>query len=94
MTLSDKTPEDKQKLKSGITGVVILLILGGGGSAIISEVTGVDLETLCQTDLDTGEEICIENDDAKSMVSEIFSWIGILVAGVGFAGLVIAGLKY
>lgn len=77
MTLSDKTPEDKQKLKSGIMGVVILLILGTGGAAIISEVTGVDLETLCQTDLDTGEEICIENDDAKSMVSEIFSWIGI-----------------
>ncbi len=51
MVLSDKTPEDKQKLKSAITGVVVLLILGGGGSAIISEVTGVDIETLCQTDL-------------------------------------------
>jgi len=94
MTLSDKTPEDKQKLKSGIMGVVILLILGSGGSAIIGEITGVDIETLCQTDLDTGEEICIDNDDAKSMVSEIFSWVSILVAGVGFAGLIIAGLKY
>ncbi len=94
MVLSDKTPEDKQKLKSAITGVVILLILGGGGSAIISKFTGVDLETLCQTDLDTGVEICIDNDDAKSFVSEMFSWIGIIVAGVAFAGLVIAGLKY
>lgn len=94
MTLSDKTPEDKQKLKSGIMGVVILLILGTGGAAIISEVTGVDLETLCQTDLDTGEEVCIDNEDAKSMISEIFSWVGILIAGVGFAGLIVAGLKY
>ena len=94
MTLSDKTPEDKQKLKSGIMGVVILLILGTGGSAIISEVTGVDLETLCQTDLDTGKEVCIDNEDAKSMVSEIFSWIGIIIGGVAFAGLIIAGLKY
>ena len=94
MVLSDKTPEDKQKLKSAITGVVVLLILGGGGSAVISEVTGVDIETLCQTDLDTGEETCVDNDDAKSFVSEIFSWIGILVAGVSFAGLIIAGLKY
>ena len=94
MVLSDKTPEDKQKLKSAITGVVILLILGSGGSAIISEVTGVDIETLCQTDLDTGEEKCIDNVDAKSFVSEIFSWIGIIVAGVAFAGLIMAGLKY
>ena len=94
MTLSDKTPEDKQKLKSGIMGVIILLILGSGGSAIISEVTGVDIETLCQTDMETGEEVCIENEDAKSFVSEAFSWVAILVGGVGFAGLVIAGLKY
>ena len=94
MVLSDKSPEDKQKLKSAITGVVILLILGGGGSAVISEVTGVDIEELCQTDLDTGEETCIDNDDAKSIVSEAFFWASILVAGVAFAGLVIAGLKY
>ena len=94
MVLSDKTPEDKQKLKSAIIGVVVLLALGSGGSAIISEFTGVDIETLCQTDLDTNEETCIDNDDAKSFVSEIFSWIGIIVAGVSFAGLIIAGLKY
>ncbi len=94
MTLSDKTPEDKQKLKSAIIGVVVLLALGSGGSAIISEFTGVDIETLCQTDLDTGEETCIDNDDAKSIVSDIFFWASILVAGVAFAGLVIAGLKY
>jgi len=54
----------------------------------------VDIETLCQTDLDTSEETCIDNDDAISFVSEIFSWIGIIVAGVSFAGLIIAGLKY
>lgn len=94
MTLSDKTPDDKQKLKSGIMEVIILLILGSGGSAIIGEVTGVDLETLCQTDLDTGEEKCIDNDDAKSVVSEAFSWIAIIVAIVAFGGLIIAGLKY
>ncbi len=94
MTLSDKTPEDKQKLKSGIMGVVILLILGSGGAALIGEITGVDIETLCQTDKETGEEICIDNDDAKSFVSEIFSWIGIIIGGVAFAGLIIAGLKY
>ncbi len=94
MVLSDKTPEDKQKLKSAITGVVVLLILGGGGSAIIGEVTGVDIETLCQTDLESGEETCIDNDDAKSMVSDGFFWASILVAGVAFAGLLIAGLKY
>ncbi len=94
MVLSDKTPEDKQKLKSAIIGVVVLLALGSGGSAIISEFTGVDIETLCQTDLDTNEETCIDNEDAKSFVSEIFSWIGIIVAGVSFAGLIIAGLKY
>jgi len=94
MTLSDKTPEDKQKLKSGIMGVVILLILGSGGSVLIGEITGVDLETLCQTDSETGEEVCVENEDVKSMVSEAFSWVAILVGAVGFAGLVIAGLKY
>ena len=94
MVLSDKIPADKQNLKSAIMGVVVLLALGGGGSAVISEVTGVDIETLCQTDLDTGEETCVDNDDAKSFVSEIFSWIGIIVAGVAFAGLIIAGLKY
>ena len=94
MVLSDKTGEDKQKIKSAIIGVVVLLALGSGGSAIISEFTGVDIETLCKTDLDTGEETCIDNDDAKSVVSEIFSWIGIIVAGVAFGGLIIAGLKY
>ena len=94
MVLSDKVPADKQSLKSAIMGVVVLLALGGGGSAVISEVTGVDIETLCQTDLDTGEEKCVDNDDAKSFVSEIFSWIGIIVAGVAFAGLIMAGLKY
>ena len=94
MVFSDKIPADKQNLKSAITGVVVLLILGSGGSAIISEVTGVDIETLCQTDLDTGEETCVDNDDAKSFVSEIFSWIAILVAGASFGGLIIAGIKY
>jgi len=94
VVLSDKVPADKQNLKSAIMGVAILLILGSGGSAVISEVTGVDIETLCQTDLESGEEVCIDNDDAKSMVSEMFFWASILVAGVAFAGLIIAGLKY
>lgn len=94
MVLSDKTPEDKQKLKSGIIGVVVLLVLGSGGSAVISEVTGVEIETLCQIDDDTGVETCIENEDAKSMVSEGFVWVGILVAIISFAGLVISGIKY
>jgi len=94
MVLSDKVPADKQSLKSAIMGVVVLLALGGGGSAVISEVTGVDIETLCQTDLESGVETCVDNDDAKSFVSEIFSWIGIIVAGVAFAGLIMAGLKY
>ena len=72
----------------------MLFSLGSSGSAIISEFTGVDIETLCQTDPDTGDEKCIDNDDAILFVSEIFSWIGIIVAGVSFAGLIIAGLKY
>lgn len=94
MALSEKSPEDKQKFKSAITGVAILLIIGVFSSSVITEITGVNVESLCKTDPDTKEERCLDNDDAKTMVSEAFFWVGILISGIAFAVLIIAGIKY
>jgi len=94
MALSEKQPADKQNFKSAIQGVAILLIIGTFGAGAITSMTGVDVENLCKTDLDTGEERCIDDDDAKSLVSEGFFWASIAVAGIGFAVLIIAGIKY
>ena len=94
MALSEKSPEDKQKFKSALIGVVVLLVIGVFASSVITEITGVNVETLCKTDLDTKEERCLENDDAKSMVGEAFFWVGILISGIAFAVLIIAGIKY
>lgn len=94
MAICEKTPEDKQKFKSALTGVAILLIIGAFGAGGITAFTGVDVESLCKTDLETGEIRCIDDDDAKSMVLDAFFWLSILVAAVGFAVLVLAGIKY
>ena len=94
MAISEKSPEDKQKFKAALTGVAILLIIGSFGAGGITSFTGVDVESLCKTDLDTQEVRCVDDDDAKSMVLDIFFWLSILVAGVGFGVLVMAGIKY
>ena len=94
MVASDKTPEDKQKLKSALTGVVVLLVISGIGALFISEFTGVDIETLCVIDEDTNEERCVENDDAKSMVTDLFFWASVSVGIVAFFALLLAGIKY
>ncbi len=93
MATSDKTPEDKQKFKNALIGVIVLLAIGSFGSMLITEVTGVDVENLCQTNED-GEERCIDNEDIKSVVSDLFYWSAIGVAGIGFFVLIIAGIKY
>lgn len=95
MVLSEKSPEDKQKLKSGIMAVAVLLAIGSFGPLIISEVTGVDVNELCQKETDQSE--CIEkamNGEIKSALQEGLGWVSILVALISFVGLMIAGAKF
>ena len=97
MVLSEKTPEDKQKLKNGIMGVFILLALGSFGPLIISEVTGVDVDKLCVREVDNANAECIEkamNGEIKDAVLEGLGWMSIIVAVVAMIGFLVAGVKY
>lgn len=95
MVLSEKDPEDKQRLKNGIVGVVILLVLGSISPMIIGEFTGIDLDELCEEDEEGSE--CVErikNQEIKSTLQEALGYVSIVIAIVGFVGLVIVGVKY
>lgn len=97
MVFSEKSNEDKQKLKEGIKAVGILLAIFSLGPFVISEVTGVDFEELCVETKDEKKKECIENakvNDIKSGFQEGLKWFAIAVAFAALVGLGIAGLKY
>ncbi len=94
MVLSEKDPEDKQKMKSGVIGVVVLLVLGSLSPLIIEEFTDVDLETLCEKGRNGTDIECLEEGDIKSTVLEGLGYVSIIIAIVGFVGFVIVGVKY
>jgi len=97
MGFSDKTPEDKQKLKNGIMGVLILVGLGMGGPWIMGAMTGVDSETLC-VEREGLAPICPEGEDAKYAVETtqlVFQlYIPLTVFVLGVVAFLIIGIKY
>lgn len=93
MVLSEKDPDDKQKLKSGVIGVVVLLVLGSLSPVIIEEFTGVDIETLCEEGED-GSAQCLREGDIKSTILDGLGYVALVVAIIGFVGLIIVGVKY
>ncbi len=94
MVLSEKDPEDKQKMKNGVIGVVVLLVLGSLSPLIIEEFTDVDLETLCEKSQNGTDIECLEDGGIKSTVLEGLGYVSIIIAIVGFVGFVIVGVKY
>lgn len=94
MVLSEKDPEDKQKMKNGVIGVVVLLVLGSLSPLIIEEFTDVDLETLCEKAQGGADPECLEEGDIKTTVLEGLGYVSIIIAIVGFVGFVIVGVKY
>ena len=98
MVFSEKEPEDKTKLKNGLVGVAVLLIIGSLSPTIISEFTGVDLDTLCEDVPDDApdgtEPNCLEEGDVKKAVLEGLGYVAFAIALCGFGGLVIVGVKY
>ena len=68
MAISEKSPKDMKKLKSGVIGVVLLRVPGALSPVIIAEFTGVDLDDLCETvtkDDGTTEKVCLEDGEIK-----------------------------
>ena len=98
MVFSEKEPEDKTKLKNGVVGVAVLLVIGSLSPTIISEFTGVDLDTLCEdvpADAPPGTSPnCLEDGDVKKAILESIGYVAIVIALCGFVGLVIVGVKY
>ncbi|MCE2499193.1 MAG: hypothetical protein J4F28_09495 [Nitrosopumilaceae archaeon] len=93
MVLSEKDPEDKQKMKNGVIGVVVLLVLGSLSPLIIEEFTNVDLETLCEKNQNGTDIECLDEGGIKSTVLEGLGYVSIIIAIVGFVGFVIVGVK-
>ncbi len=98
MGLSERSPEDKQKLKSGIQAVVILVAAGMFGPIIMAEVTGVNVETLCVTD-DNDVEQCLEDEgykrDLKSGIKDALNfWLPLAIFLIGTMTIAIIGIKY
>lgn len=97
MGLSDKSPEDKQKLKNGIYGIIVLFALGMGGPWIAGAMTGVNSETLC-VEKEGQASICPEGKDAKAAVEltqmALKLYIPLIVFVMGVVAMLILGLKY
>ncbi|MCE2499139.1 MAG: hypothetical protein J4F28_09215 [Nitrosopumilaceae archaeon] len=94
MVLSEKDPEDKKKMKSGVIGVVVLLVLGSLSPLIIEEFTNIDLETLCEKSQNGTDVECLDKGDIRTAVLEGLGYVSIIIAIVGFVGFVIVGVKY
>lgn len=94
MVLSEKSEDDKKKLKSGLIGVAVLLIIGALAPTIIGEFTGVDLETLCEEGEEGAKDTCVKPGDFKAIITDGIGYVGIIIALVGFFGLIIVGVKY
>ncbi|MDE0266642.1 MAG: hypothetical protein OXK17_06450 [Thaumarchaeota archaeon] len=97
MVFSEKAPEDMKKLKSGVLGVVILLVLGSLSPTIIQEFTGVDLETLCGKGETppAGATDCLDTSgDISKQVFKALGSVPIVVAVIAFVGFAIVGGKY
>lgn len=103
MALSEKSPADMAKLRSGIIGVAILIVLGTLAPMIIYETTGVDLGDLCiDEDPNTDEDSpglgitadCEEDNDIRETVLEALGYVSIVVAVVGFVMLIVIGIRY
>ncbi len=93
MVLSEKDPEDKQKLKNGVIGVVILLVLGSLSPLIIEEFTGVDIDSLCETNTN-GTQTCLQDGGVKTAMMDALGYVSLVIAVIGFVGLIIVGVKY
>lgn len=93
MVLSEKETGDRQKLKNGIIGVIVLLALGTLTPAIIEEVTGVDVATLCEEDAE-GNTVCPEGGLGTDIVTDALGYVSIVVAVIGFIMMVIVAIKY
>ncbi len=97
MAASEKSPEDKQKLKAGIMGIIILVICGTAGPWIMGEMTGIDPDSMC-VEKEGEDPICPEGELGEKIVSEskiafqLYLPLGVFIIGVIF--LAIVGLKY
>jgi|APSaa5957512535_1039671.scaffolds.fasta_scaffold02143_7 hypothetical protein len=100
MAISERSPEDKQKLKSGIHAVVILVACGMLGPVIMAEVTGVNVDTLCvTTDGETDSEQCLDDEgykgEFKSGLKEGLNfWLPLAVFMIGSIVIAYLGIKY
>ena len=100
MVLSEE--KDTAKLKSGLVAVAVLLVLGALSPAIIEQFTGVNLSDLtCEEETTnsggtttTKSEACLEDGEFKTAIFEALSYVSLIVALVGFAGLIIVGVRY
>ena len=90
--------KDTKALKSGVIGVVVLLVLGSISPMIIGEFTGIDLDTLCAKGEvpPAGEESCIntEDPDLGDNLLNALGYIPVVVAVVALVGFTIVGVKY
>ena len=100
MALSEKSEEDKKKVKSGVIGVVVLLVLGSLGPVMISEFTGVDVtaDALCADKNDDGDTTdageCLDGGEFEVQVIRALGYVSYAIAIVGFVALVVVGVKY
>ncbi len=94
MALSDKEADAKKNLKSGVIGVAVLLVMGLLGPVIIGELTGVDLETLCEEGAEPGTDACPEDGEITEIITTALGYVSTIVAIIGFVALLIIGIKY
>ena len=95
MVLSEE--KNKDQLKSGLIAVAVLLVLGALAPTIIGEFTGVDLDTLmCDDDNDptTAAVACLDDGDFKTAIFEAMGYVSLVIALVGFVGLIWVAVRY
>lgn len=100
MAISERSPEDKQKLKSGIQAVVILVACGMFGPVGMAEVTGINVDTLCVTNENSDEsQKCLDDDgykgEIKTGIKEVLNfWLPLVVFLIGTFVIAYLGIKY
>lgn len=100
MAISEKSPEDKQKFKSGIIAVVVLIACGMFGPVLMAEVTGINIETLCvKTESEKDLEQCLDDEgykgEAKNALKDGLNfWLPLTVFIIGTLVIAFLGIKY
>lgn len=91
MAVLEKTTENKQKLKAGVYGIVVLLILGVAVPFMAGEITGVDPDSLC-VEKEGQDKICAETELEKKIVKESKKFLQFYIPLAVFIVCIISGL--